>query len=79
MTRGDTGAERRARLADVRVPRYWQIAVVGALLLAWHQARRDHRELELIGEELGTITIERWRDTDARAGRLIRLTSSSPG
>lgn len=68
--------DRRAgtRLADVRVPRYWPVSVLGALLLARRSGRRDFHAVQRTASELGEVTVERWRATDARADELIRLT-----
>lgn len=63
------------RLADIRVPRLWPIAVLLALVLARVHDRREHRELKRIGTELGTYVGERDQATSEREARLLKLTA----
>jgi len=64
------------RLADIRLPRPWPLPVVVALLLARRQQSRALRDLEQTSKDLGEITVQRWREGDARADQLIVLTET---
>lgn len=64
------------RLADIRVPRLWRLALVAGMSLGLWQRRRDLRALAETGKELGKLTTQRWQEGDARADRLIRLTET---
>lgn len=68
--------QRGVRLADIRLPRYWPLSVIGALLLARRQQNRDRRTYEELGKDLGKVTTQRWQESDARADRLIGLTKT---
>lgn len=73
---GDTHEQRGTRLADVRLPRYWPVSVIAALLLARRQQGRSLREVEGVGKDLAEITVERWREGDVRTDQLIALTET---
>lgn len=49
---------------------------MAALLLARRQESRALRDLERTSKDLGEITVQRWREGDARADRLITLTDT---
>ena len=62
------------RLADIRLPRLWPFAVLGALLLARRRHKRDLSELERIGRDIGDSVVARWRENDDATEAMIRLT-----
>lgn len=66
------------RLADVRLPRHWPLPVIAALLLSRRQQHRALREVEEVSKDLGDITVQRWREGDARTNQLIALTTRLP-
>lgn len=68
--------QRGVRLADVRLPRYWPVSVIAALLLARRLQSRSLREAESVGKDLGEITVERWREGDVRTDQIIALTKT---
>jgi hypothetical protein len=67
--------EPRVRRADIRVPRWWPVAVLLSLLFARVYERRQLRELERIGAELGTYVGARDRAAVEREARLLKLTA----
>lgn len=64
---------RGTRLADLRVPPGWRVAVLLGLVLGLIQRRRQLRELERIGSELGAYVGTRNREADERAKLLLKL------
>jgi hypothetical protein len=62
------------RLADLRLPRSWPVAVVVSAILARAYDRRQLRELERIGAELGTYVGTRDREAAERESRLLTVT-----
>jgi hypothetical protein len=58
------------------LPRYWPVSVIAALLLARRQQNRSLREVESVGKDLGEVTVERWREGDARTDQMIALTKT---
>jgi hypothetical protein len=62
------------RLADVRLPTFWWLAVLITFLFSRRLQRRQLRELQRIGAELGTYIGERDRAAAEREDRLIKLT-----
>ena len=58
------------------MPRYWLVSVIVALLLGRHLQNRSLREAESVGKDLGEITVERWREGDARTDQMIELTKT---
>jgi hypothetical protein len=70
MNRPESGL----RLADIRVPRAWPIALPFAFVFARLYDRRQLRELERIGAELGTYVGQRDRAASDRETRMIKLT-----
>jgi hypothetical protein len=60
------------RLADVKVPRSpWWWAIL--LLFMLHDDRRNVKQGEQLGRDLGEIVVNRWRDTDAATEAIIKL------
>lgn len=68
--------ERGVRLADVRLPRYWPLPLIAALLLARWQQNRALRDAGKVGKDIGEITVQRWQEGDVRADQLIALTKT---
>jgi hypothetical protein len=68
--------QRGVRLADIRLPRYWPVSVIGALLLARRQQNRERQNFAELGKDLGEATTQRWQESDARADRLIALSKT---
>jgi hypothetical protein len=68
--------QRGVRLADIRVPRYWPVSVIGALLLARRQRNSEVQDAAETGQDLGEATVTRWKETDARADQLTALTNT---
>jgi len=52
------------------------VPVIAALLLAWRLQNRSLWEAESVGKDLGKITVERWREGDARTDQMIVLTKT---
>lgn len=69
-------ADRRwgIRVADVRLPRTWPLAVVISVLLAHMTERRQLRELRRIGAEFGEYVGTRDQEAAEREARLLALT-----
>ena len=64
---------RGTRLADVRVPRFWPLSLLGGLLLSRLWQRRQVKAAARVGTEIGESVVERWRQTDETAAAMYRL------
>jgi hypothetical protein len=62
------------RLADLRLPRWWALAVIASVIAARFYDRSQLRELERIGAELGDYAGTRDREAAEREARLVALT-----
>lgn len=63
------------RFADVRLPRWWSLPVLVALILGRRRQRRDLAEaVESVGG-VATIIGERWTERDERERELLALTA----
>lgn len=64
------------RVADVRLPRWWPVAVLVSVILAHVSDRRQLRELRGIGADLGDYLGTRDREAAERDARLVALTKT---
>jgi hypothetical protein len=62
------------RLADVRLPRAWPLAVLGAHLMARREQDRSVDEAAAIGREIAESVVTRWQQNDAGTQAMIDLT-----
>jgi hypothetical protein len=62
------------RLADVRLPRLWLLALLAALLLTRRSDQHAVVQAQRIGRELGEAVNDRWRTSDERTDELLALT-----
>lgn len=69
----DPSNARGVRLADVRVPRYWRLSLLGGLALSLLWQRRQVKAAARVGTEIGESVVERWRQTDETADSMYRL------
>lgn len=63
------------RLADVRISRYWPVALIAsAVILKWRD-RREIREVARVGRDLAEITVNRWETVDGMQRDLRKFTA----
>ncbi|MEX1140725.1 MAG: hypothetical protein WEB79_00225 [Thermoleophilaceae bacterium] len=65
---------RGVRLADVRLPRFWPLSLIGALLLARLEGQHQERNAARIGRELAESVVVRWKQNDEATAATIALT-----
>jgi hypothetical protein len=64
-----------ARLADLRVPRPWWWWATPALALI-RDGRRNGRQTERLGRDLGESVVMRWEETDSATESMFKMTQT---
>jgi hypothetical protein len=62
------------RLGDVRLPRWWPLSLLGALLLTRRDGKRQEHNAARIGRELAESVVIRWEQNDEATAAMIHLT-----